>query len=96
MPDSFYPKQDQMKRALIEEYLDFNHQLRFGTNRLIFLKYFVKLRKLGMNVTPLDLQEAENKLKFGINHLDWRLSQHKYLVGDDITLADIAAICDIA
>lgn len=44
-----YPK-DPRLRAKVDEYLDWNHtNLRWGTNRFVFMKYFTKLR--GINLT---------------------------------------------
>jgi hypothetical protein len=45
VPDWIYPKTDHNKRALVDEYLDWQHTgLRAGSPRLVFKKYFNTLR----------------------------------------------------
>ena len=54
IPEGLYPKttENPQLRVKIDQMLDWNHVgLRYQSNRLVFLKYFVKLRKLDIEVT---------------------------------------------
>ena len=73
------------------------HWSQISYEYIIFLKYFVKFRKLDhLTVTPLDLKEAEDRLLKGLELLEQRLKSSKYLISDKVTLADLVAIADIA
>jgi hypothetical protein len=54
VPKYMYPIDinQSILRAKIDSYLDWHHtNLREGTSRLVFKKYFVKLRKLNIEYT---------------------------------------------
>ena len=79
-----YPK-DARARAKVDEYLDWNHtNLRWGTNRLVFMTYFTKLR--GMNLTPEQhqhhLSEAGKVCIKSLDRVAERLSKTSYVASD--------------
>ena len=79
-----YPR-DSRARAKVDEYLDWNHSnLRLGTNRYVFMKFFTKLR--GVNLTEDQLQyqvsEAENLCLKSLDRVTERLERHRYVASD--------------
>ena len=90
---------DARARAKVDEYLDWNHtNLRWGTNRLVFMTYFMKIR--GVNLTPEEhrhhLTEAWKVCKKSLDHVADRLSKTSFVASDQLSLGDLAAVCDIA
>ncbi|CDW90239.1 glutathione s-c-terminal domain containing protein [Stylonychia lemnae] len=99
IPDGLYPKSDQnpQLRAKIDMMVDWNHVgLRYQSNRLIFLKYFVKLRKLDIVVSQSEVDETEKRMLNGLTILEMRLNEgHQYLIDDQISMADFSSLADV-
>ena len=79
-----YPK-DARARAKVDEYLDWNHNnLRWGTNRLVFMTHFAKMR--GMNLTPEEhrhhISEACKVCTKSLDHVADRLSKTSFVASD--------------
>lgn len=61
--EHFYPRQNLRARALVDQYLDWHHtNLREGAVRLVFKKYFTKLRKLEREYSNYEIEETEKIL----------------------------------
>ena len=88
-PDHWYPL-DLKKRARVDEYLDWHHSnLRMGTGGRIFKKMVAP--KLGIQTSDQDLMLLVHQFKYSIKLINHWLSQHKYLCGDEISIADLSA-----
>ena len=92
-------QKDARARAKVDEFLDWNHSnLRWGTNRLVFMSYFTKIR--GTNITSEQhqhhLSEAGKVCIKSLDHMADRLSKTSFVASNQLSLGDLAAICDIA
>ncbi|CDW75323.1 glutathione s-transferase domain-containing protein [Stylonychia lemnae] len=94
LPDHWYPKEPRL-RAKVDQYLDWHHTfLRQGSSIFVFMKLFAP--KLFQKTLP------EEQLKFQFTYLTRSLSlmerwlaQSKYLCGEQMTIADISAACEL-
>ena len=60
VPEYLYPKEDLVRRAFIDQYLDWHHSgLRACTTKLVFKKYFAKLRKLDDAVDAINEKNVQ-------------------------------------
>ena len=86
LPDHWYP-QDLKKRARVDEYLDwhFTH-LRSGVHLYLMKKILYPI--FGKEVSESELKSLEKMLHLSLKQMEERLSGHKYLCGDEISLAD--------
>lgn len=92
--DHWYPKHDSRKRALIEVYLDWHHtNTRRCAQFIVSQEYpnvdFVK--KLNLN-TETERKAVAYTLKCMEQNF---LKNHKFIYGDEMTLADLSACCEI-
>ena len=86
-------------RAKVDQHLDWAHWwLRYGSNRLVFLSYFLDIRKIKMpeDQKRSELALAEEKVEASLNFLESKLNDQLFLAAPhDMTLADLSAICDL-
>lgn len=92
--DHWYPKHDRRKRALIDAYLDWHHtNTRRCAQFIVSQEYpnvdFVK--KLNIN-TETEKKAVIYTLKTMEQHF---LKNTKFIYGDEMTLADLSACCEI-
>ena len=86
----WYPR-DLRRRAKVDEYLDTHHSLlRAGLGSLIFKSMFAPVME-GRTYEDHELVEFKKILRKALDNLEMRLTQHKYLAGDSMTIADISA-----
>ena len=95
--DHWYPKKDPLRRARIDEYLDWHHLfLRLGVSGYISEKY----QKPFLEQKPRDPQVIGNfrkTIEKSLNMMEnYWLRSGEYLTGSNITLADISAACELA
>eukprot|EP00347_Sterkiella_histriomuscorum_P010089 403338718 len=95
LPDHLYPKDNHKLRAKIDEYLDWHHNgLRLGAGGYIFRKYISPLT--GKPAPKEAIVESLALLKRALKLMDtYWLSNSEYLVGNQLTLADISAACEL-
>jgi len=87
--DHWYPK-DAKKRAQVDRYLDWHHTHLRHASSLIFKKCFApQLTKKAAN--PVELASHEAILKRALKTMEAWLSESKFLCGDEMTIADLAA-----
>ncbi|KAI4462914.1 glutathione s-transferase n-terminal domain [Holotrichia oblita] len=94
--DSYYP-QDAKKQARVDEFLEWHH-----TNlRSLCSPYFIRkwiLPKFFGKVTPADkLRPYFNQMVACLDNMErlWLNSDGLYIIGDQLTAADIWAACEI-
>ena len=90
--DHWYPHtNDLKKRALIDQYLDWHHSwLRAGCGQTVFKSMFAPAM-LGKTFTDEELVEPKQILKRALNEMERKLQHSRYLVGDEMSIADISA-----
>uniref|UniRef100_A0A8C5S5T7 Glutathione transferase n=1 Tax=Laticauda laticaudata TaxID=8630 RepID=A0A8C5S5T7_LATLA len=96
-PSYWYPP-DMKKRARVDEYLAWQiSTIRAGTSKILWLK----VRPLpplltGHQVSPEKLYEAMEELNLAIQKLEDKFLQEKpFLIGPEISLADLVAIVEL-
>ena len=95
--DHWYPK-DLRKRAKVDEYLDWHHNgLRLGAGGYVFRKY-VSLAT-GKPAPKEAIDESLLIIKKALTLMEtyWlKDPKQLYLIGNEITLADLSAACELA
>ena len=93
LPDHWYP-QDAKKRAKVDEYLDWHHSnLRQGVGAHVFKKCFAPL--MGLKFPESEFEILDMMWERSLRHLNSMLVDNKYLWGDEITIADLSAYCEL-
>ena len=93
-PDHWYPS-DLRERAKVDAYLDQHHTyLRLGVGGYIFRKLFSKTL-LGITYEEKDLEFFKIMLKRSLRLIETRLTEHKYLCSDQVSIADFSAACEL-
>ncbi|XP_043094620.1 glutathione S-transferase theta-1-like [Puntigrus tetrazona] len=93
-PDHWYPKLPQ-KRAKVDEYTSWHH----GNTRINISTIFLQevwFPMLGVPTNPAKFEKALKKLDGTLNMLEnMFLKNQAFLCGDDISLADLLAACEL-
>ncbi|XP_070807423.1 glutathione S-transferase theta-3-like isoform X1 [Pituophis catenifer annectens] len=94
-PSYWYPP-DMKKRARVDEYLAWQiSTIRAGTSKILWLKVVIPLF-VGHQVSPEKLYEAMEELNLAIQKLEDKFLQDKpFLIGPEISLADLVAIVEL-
>ncbi|KAK9391409.1 glutathione S-transferase theta-1-like [Crotalus adamanteus] len=94
-PSYWYPP-DMKKRARVDEYLAWQiSTIRVGTSKILWLKVVIPLF-VGHQVSPEKLHEAMEELNLAIQKLEDKFLQDKpFLIGPEISLADLVAIVEL-
>ena len=85
-----YPK-DPQKRAIVDRVLQFD----LGTLYRALGDYLAPILSEGKTLKDLS-PINEKKLKEALNLLDLSLSQHPYVAGDNLTLADLSILASLS
>jgi len=81
-----YPK-GLKERAAVDEWLDFvSMHVNLGVSKVMYSRIFAPLRRL--EVDERSIKEGLEFLTRFLPNVDAQLSKHKYLTGNQITLAD--------
>ena len=92
--DHWYPS-DLRKRAVVNHYLDEHHNfIREGVGVYVYKKLFSPLIT-GRTYADSELEECKNRLVRGLALMEARLSKHRYLCGEQISIADLSAACEL-
>ncbi|XP_060520843.1 uncharacterized protein LOC132698667 [Cylas formicarius] len=86
--DSMYPKNDVKKRALIDQRLHFENGVLFERCKTAFLPLF-------MGESQVSEDDAD-KLIEAFGFLEEFLGDNQWMVGDDITIADLSLLATVA
>nr|QCC20785.1 glutathione S-transferase theta-1 [Clarias magur] len=95
VPDHWYPRQPQ-KRARVDEYTAWHHMNTRLHAAKVFITEVLTPRMTGQPVDDVRLQRALRDLDGTLDKLETMfLKDQDFLCGDDITLADLLAICEL-
>ena len=91
--DKYYPS-DIFRRALINEYLDWHHlNTRYILSGAVYKRLLEPLLlKQGFKINSPDTFDKIPKI---LKYLDNLLSKHKYIVDDEISIADLIVSCEV-
>lgn len=92
IPERWYPK-DKKTLSKIDEYLEWNHNNLFAASGRFFIMQLVEPEKTGVKPNPDSIEVQKRTLIRCVDDLEniW-LKDNKYLVGDEITFADLVAV----
>ena len=94
VPEHWYPR-DIKKRAAVDMYLDQHHSyLRQGVGGYIFKKLFSP-GMTGRVYKDHELDFHRIMLKRSLRLVEARLSKTSYLCGNEMTIADLSAACEL-
>ena len=92
----WYARDDPLKRAKVNEYLHWHHlNLRHGAEGFMVQRFFNPF--FGVKVQKELLEEHFKVLSKSIAMIEknW-INTGEYLIGSQITIADLTAVCEIA
>ena len=93
LSDHWYPK-DPEKRAMVDQYLDWHHSnLRLACGGQVFKTIFGPL--MGMTFTAEEIEVHKRSFRKCMRLMEKMLQGRKYLCGDDISIADLSAACEL-
>lgn len=95
VPDNLYP-QDVKKRALVDEYLEWQHlNTRFACANLFRLQFIEPLLR-GKTPDEREIKIATKYREVTLEKIEnlW-LGSNKFIVGNDLSVADLFAACEI-
>lgn len=96
---TLYPS-DLQSRAIVDQWIDYSSQhVMIALSRIMFNTYFYKFA--GIEKDERSLQDGHKFIAQYLPVVEQQLSQHNYLAGDKMTLADIAMLaaldtCELA
>ena len=94
VPDHWYPV-DILKRSKVDQYLDWHHTfLRQGVGFLIYKRLFSPMI-YGTKPNPEELKFYALYQKRSLDLMERWLSENTYLCGNEISIADLSASCEL-
>ena len=93
--EKWYSRQDLYRKALVEQYLDYHHL----NTRFVFANKFFKtffgpiLEKKGRKLKAWGY-DVDERVPIILSHFDTLLGKQKYIVDDQISVADILFTCE--
>ena len=94
-PDHWYPK-DPRKRAKVDEYLDWHHNgLRLGAGGYLFRKYVSPFTGKAAPKEAIEESYMFFQRSLALMETYW-LKETPYLTGNEPTIADLSAACELA
>lgn len=95
VPEHWYPRQPE-KRARVDEYTAWHHTNTRPHAAKVFIMEVLLARMTGEPPDPVRLRKALAQLSETLDKLeDMFLKRQPFLCGDDITLADLLAVCEL-
>ncbi|CAL8343670.1 unnamed protein product [Lota lota] len=95
IPEHWYPSQLE-RRAKVDEYISWHHTNTRPHSAKVFLMEVLFPRMTGSAVDGVRLERALAELKETLDKLESMfLKRQPFLCGDDITLADLLAVCEL-
>ncbi|KAJ8379412.1 hypothetical protein SKAU_G00001900 [Synaphobranchus kaupii] len=95
VPEHWYPRQPE-KRARVDEYTAWHHTNTRAHASRVFIIEVLMAYMTGQAPDPMKLEKALADLSKTLEKLeDMFLKRQAYLCGEDITLADLLAICEL-
>jgi len=92
-PDQYYPK-DIQKRTRVDQYLDWHHSNTRKAANFIFSSILGP--QMGLKPNPNYIKLAQKECEQALDDIEsvW-LKDSPYLAGNEVTLADISAVCEL-
>ncbi|XP_051966769.1 glutathione S-transferase theta-2 [Xyrauchen texanus] len=95
VPDHWYPKHPE-KRARVDEYTAWHHMNTRMHAAKVFMFEVLLPRMMGQPTEPVKIEKALAELEDTLDKLEnMFLKRQAFLCGDDISLADLLAICEL-
>ncbi|XP_062310254.1 glutathione S-transferase theta-2 [Osmerus eperlanus] len=95
VPDHWYPKQPE-RRARVDEYTAWHHTNTRPQAAKVFLLEVLLPRMAGQPTEQARVERAVSELSVTLDKLqDMFLKRQPFLCGDDISLADLLAVCEL-
>jgi glutathione S-transferase len=98
-PSSLYPEEPK-QRAIVDQWTDFaSYHINVNMSKVVFNRVFAPRR--GWPVSQESIADGEKFLGQFFPELEKQLTQHKYLAGDHLTIADLTLLaavdpCEVA
>ncbi|XP_058831676.1 glutathione S-transferase theta-1-like [Topomyia yanbarensis] len=95
-PDHWYPA-DSHKRARIDEYLEWQHHNTRATGATYFQYMWLRPKLMGSKIDPKRAEQFRQQLNSCLDFIEQEYlgGGSKFLVGDEISVADLLAACEI-
>jgi glutathione S-transferase len=92
--EKLYPRHDVFRRALIDQWLDWHHNnTRFAASNYVFGKVFKPIfESKGVKTSVYDSYKF---LLVVLSFLDKIFEERKFIVDDNISIADLLLVCEI-
>ncbi|KAI7815383.1 glutathione S-transferase [Rhyzopertha dominica] len=95
IPDNWYPRSSK-RQARVDEYLEWQHNNTRAKCAMYFLNKVIYPNLLGITPDPVKIQKLEQEMSSCLDSIEtlW-LSQNRYIAGNEISVADLFAACEI-
>jgi len=94
--DHWYP-QSCRKRALVNEYLDWHQEhLRKSSYGCLKVSVNSRMQKQDSEINKELFQREHILLEVSLNYLEQQLEKSRWIAGDEISIADLQASCEIS
>uniref|UniRef100_U5EXP6 glutathione transferase n=1 Tax=Corethrella appendiculata TaxID=1370023 RepID=U5EXP6_9DIPT len=95
IPDNLYPE-DSKVRAKVDEYLEWQHN-NIRSYCALYFRYVWMNPLLGRKVNPEKAEEMKDRMSDNIDLFQeiWLNSNNKFIAGNEISVADILAACEL-
>jgi glutathione S-transferase len=95
-PNHWYPA-DAKKRGKVDEYLDWHHgNIRAGASTYFGYKYLLPSRGIKVSENAIKTQYDLTQKALSMIETYWLNDENqKYLIGDEITIADLSLACEL-
>ncbi|KAL4223753.1 Glutathione S-transferase theta-1 [Mactra antiquata] len=96
LADHWYPQNDLMKQARIEEYLHWQHLNTRMQCAMVFQQKLIMPVARQAQIDEKKVQRFKAEIPKVINHIDqYFLGDNKFIAGDEISVADILGVCEL-
>ncbi len=95
--NKWYPRDNLKRRAMIDQWLDWHHtNTRYSMSSYVFGQLFLKnMQKAGMKSKNEKAQDTTPLISKILTFLDNIFSKRKFIVDDEISIADLIIACEI-
>lgn len=96
VPDHWYPA-DSRRQALVDEYLEWQHHNTRATCAIYFQYVWLRPRMFGTKVDPKQAEKYRGQMEGTLDFIEREYlgSGARFIAGDEITVADLLAACEI-
>uniref|UniRef100_A0A182UKQ6 glutathione transferase n=1 Tax=Anopheles melas TaxID=34690 RepID=A0A182UKQ6_9DIPT len=96
VPDHWYPA-DSRRQALVDEYLEWQHHNTRATCAIYFQYVWLRPLMFGTKVDPKQAEKYRARMERSLDFIEREYlgSDARFIAGDEITVADLLAACEI-